>query len=84
MEGPLPQYQSTFDIMPVLAYVESLHLLFFKALFLTVYSSISRVNSMACLAPPLQVIGDSVVLHLEVRSVNFDLSNYILMYLQVS
>ena len=39
---PLPKYQSTFDIVPVLAYVLSLHKasislqLSFKALFLTV------------------------------------------------
>ena len=40
---PLPKYQSTFDIVPVLAYVLSLHtasislqLLLFKASFLTV------------------------------------------------
>ena len=57
--------------MPVLAYVQSLHtasislqLLSFKALFLTIYSSISRVSSMACLAPSLQETRDSVILHL--------------------
>ena len=61
LRPPLPQYQSTFDIVPVLAYVQSLHianislqLLSFKTLFLTVYSSISRVSSMAHLAQSLQ------------------------------
>ena len=51
LRRPLPKYQSTFDIVPVLAYVQSLHtasislqLLSFKALFLTVYSSISGVS----------------------------------------
>ena len=67
---PLPKYQSTFDIVPVLAYVQSLptanislQLLSFKALFLTVYSSISRVSSVARLGPSLQEHRDSVVLH---------------------
>ena len=50
LRPPLLKYQSTFDIVPVLAYVLSLHtasisLLFFKALFLIVYSSFSGVNS---------------------------------------
>ena len=60
LRPPLPQYQSTFDIVPVLAYVQSLHtasislqLLSFKTLFLTVYSSIFRVSSMAHLTPSL-------------------------------
>ena len=67
---PLPKYQSTFDIVPVLAYVQSLptanislQLLSFKTLFLTVYSSISRVSSVARLGPSLQEHRDSVVLH---------------------
>ena len=67
---PLPKYQSTFDIVPVLAYVQSLptanislQLLSFKTLFLTVYSSISRVGSVARLGPSLQEHRDSVVLH---------------------
>ena len=41
----------------------SLQLLSFKALFLTVYSSISRVSSVARLGPSLQEHRDSVVLH---------------------
>ena len=70
MRPPLPKYQSTFDIVPVLAYVQSLHtasislhLLSFKALFLTVYSSISRVSCIACLGSSLQEQRDSVVLY---------------------
>ena len=70
LRPPLPKYQSTFDIVPVLAYVQSLptenislQLLSFKALFLTVYSSISRVSSVARLGPSLQEHRDSVVLH---------------------
>ena len=61
LRPPLPQYQSTFDIVPVLAYIQSLptaslslQLLSFKALFLTIYSSISRVSIMARLAPSFQ------------------------------
>ena len=72
LRPPLPQYKSTFDIVPVLAYIcslptanISLQLLSFKALFLTIYSSISRVSSIARLAPTLQVTRDSVILHLE-------------------
>ena len=60
LRPPLPKYQSTFDIVSVLAYVQSLHtasislhLLSFKALFLTVYSSISRVSCMARLGSSL-------------------------------
>ena len=67
----MPQYQSTFDIVPVLAYIQSLptanislQLLSFKALFLTIYSSISRVSSMACLAPSLEETRDSAFLYL--------------------
>ena len=57
-------------IVPVLAYVQSLpttgislQLLTFKTLFLTIYSSISRVSSVARLGPSLQEHRDSVVLH---------------------
>ena len=71
LRPPLPQYQSTFDIVPVLAYIQSLptanlslQLLSFKALFLTIYSSISRVSSMARLAPSFQETRDSAILHL--------------------
>ena len=70
LRPPLPKYQSTFDIVPVLAYVQSLHtasislqLLSFKAQFLNVYSSISRVSSVAYLGPSLLEQRDSVVLH---------------------
>ena len=70
LRPPLPKYQSTFDIVPVLAYVQSLptttislQLLTFKTLFLTIYSSISRVSSVARLGPSLQEHRDSVVLH---------------------
>ena len=57
--------------MPVLAYIQSLptatislQLLSFKALFLTIYSSISRVSSMARLAPSLEETRDSAILKL--------------------
>ena len=68
----MPQYQSTFDIVPVLAYAQSLptanislQLLSFKALFLTIYSFISRVSSMARLAPSYQETRDSAILYLQ-------------------
>ena len=67
----LPHYKSAFDIVPVLAYIcslptatVSLQLFSFKALFLTIYSSISRVSSMARLAPSLEETRDSAILHL--------------------
>ena len=67
---PFAKISATFDIVPVLAYVQSLpttnislQLLSFKTLFLTVYSSISRVSSVARLGPSLQEHRDSVVLH---------------------
>ena len=70
LRPPLPKYQSTFDIVPVLAYVRSLPTanislkqLSLKTLFLTIYSSISRVSSVARLGPSLQEHRDSVVLH---------------------
>ena len=68
LRPPLLKYQSTFDMVHVLAYVLSLHttsisLLLFKALFLIVYSSISRVSSAARLGPSLLEQRDSVVLH---------------------
>ena len=60
LRPPLPKYQSTFDIVSVLAYIQSLHkasislqLLSFEALFLTVYLSISRVSCMAHLGSSL-------------------------------
>ena len=71
LRPPLPQYKSTFDIVPVLNYIRSLptatvslQLLSFKALFLTIYSSSSRVSSMARLAPTLEKTRDSAVIHL--------------------
>ena len=71
LRPPLPQYKSTFDIVPVLAYIQSLptatislQLLSFKALFLAIYSSISRVSSMARLAPSLEETRDSAILKL--------------------
>ena len=71
LRPPLPQYKSAFDIVPVLAYIQSLptatislQLLSYKALFLAIYSSISRVSSMARLAPSLEETRDSVILHL--------------------
>ena len=71
LKPPLPKYQSTFDIIPVLTYMRSLNthtislqLLAYKALFLTVYSNICRVSSMARLGPSLTEHRDSVVLHL--------------------
>ena len=58
-----------FDIFPVLAYAQSLptasislKLLSFKTLFLTIYSSISRVSSMARMALSLEETRDSAIL----------------------
>lgn len=71
LKPPLPKYRSTFDIVPVLTYMRSLNthtislqLLAYKALFMTVYSNICRVSSMARLGPTLTEHRDSVVLHL--------------------
>ena len=71
LRPPLPQYQSTFDIVPVLAYTKSLptasislKLLSFKTLFLTIYFSISKVSSMSRLAPSLEETRDSAILKL--------------------
>ena len=71
LRPPLPQYKSTFDIVPVLAYIRtlptasiSLQLFSYKALFLAIYSSISTVSSMARLAPSLEETRDSAILHL--------------------
>ena len=64
------QVPVNFDIVPVLSYVQSLHtasislhLLSFKALFLTVYSSISRVSCVAHLGSSLLEQRDSLVLY---------------------
>ena len=55
----MAQIPVTFDMVPVLTYVQSLHttgislhLLSSIALFLTVHSSISRVSYVACLGLP--------------------------------
>ena len=55
----MAQIPVTFDMVPVLTYVQSLHttgislhLLSSIALFLTVHSSISRVSCVACLGSP--------------------------------
>ena len=65
----IAQIPVTFNMVPVLTYVQSLHttgislhLLSSIALFLTVHSSISRVSCVACLGPPLLEQRDSVVL----------------------
>ena len=72
LRPPLPQYKSTFDIVPVLAYVRTLptasiplKLLSFKTLLLVIYSSISRVSSMARLAPSLEETRDAAILTLQ-------------------
>ena len=64
------QVPVTFDIVPVLAYVQTLHtasiflhLLSSIALFLTDHSSISRVSCGAHLGSPLLEQRDSVVLY---------------------
>ena len=65
----IAQIPVTFNMVPVLTYVQSLHttgislhLLSSIVLFMTVHSSISRVNYVACLALPLLEQRDSVVL----------------------
>ena len=72
LRPPLPQYKSAFDIVPVLAYIRSLptatiplQLLSYKALFLAIYSSISRVSSMARLAPSLEETRDVAIMKLK-------------------
>ena len=71
LSPPLPQYKSAFDIVPVLVHIRSLptasislQLLSYKALFLAIYSSISRVSSMARLSPLFQETRDSAILYL--------------------
>ena len=69
---PLPKYISTFDISPVLDYMtrlsptQSLDLkqLTLKTLILTIYSSLSRVSSLARLGPLVTEHRDHVTLHL--------------------
>ena len=65
----MAQIPVTFDMVPVLTYVLSLHTIGISlhqlssiALFLTVHSSFSRVSCVACLGPPLLEQRDSVVL----------------------
>ena len=72
LRPPLPQYKATFDIVPVLDYIRSLptatiplKLLSFKTLFLVIYSSISRVSSMARLAPSLEETRDAAIIKLQ-------------------
>ena len=71
LQPPLPQYQSTFDIIPVLVYVQSLptasiplKLLSFKTLFLPIYSTIFRVSIMARPAPSLEETRDAAIVKL--------------------
>ena len=70
LRPPLPKYQSAFDIVPVLAYFAnqptcnlSLKPLVYKTLFLTIYSSLSRVSSISRLGPTIIMQQESVVLH---------------------
>ena len=72
LRPPIPQYRATFDIVPVLAYARSLptasislKLLSFKTLLLVIYASISRVSSMARLAPSLEETRDAAILTLQ-------------------
>ena len=69
LRPPLPKYQSTFDIVPVLVHflnqpTESLNpkQLSFKTLFLTIYSSLSRVSSISRLGPTFTVHQESAIL----------------------
>ena len=70
LRPPLPKYKSTFDIVPVLQYVRtlqtdqlSLQQVTYKAFFLAIYTSISRVSSIVRLGPTLVEHRDSLVLH---------------------
>ena len=63
LRPPLPKYNVTYDVTIVLDYLKSLppnpqlplKLLTYKALFLLIVSSISRVNSVSKLGPTLSV-----------------------------
>ena len=63
LRPPLPKYNVTFDVTIVLDYLKSLpenpqlplKLLTYKAVFLLIVSSISRVNSVSKLGPTLSV-----------------------------
>ena len=66
----MPKYKSAFDIVPVLVYFADqptcdlpLKLLVYKTLFLTVYSSLSRVSSISRLGPDIILQQESAVLH---------------------
>ena len=72
LKPPLPKYKSTFDVNIILNYLSGLpgntHLdlkyLSFKTLLLTIYSTLSRVSSIAKLSPVISEERDHVVLHL--------------------
>ena len=70
LRPPLPKYKSTFDIVHVMQYVRTLQTdqlflqqLTYKALFLAIYTSISRVSSIVRLGPTLVEHRDSLVLN---------------------
>ena len=70
LKPPLPKYQTCFDVTQVLEYI--IHLpdnaqlnlkqLSYKALFLTCFSSLSRVSSVSRLAGEGEVRGDNFIL----------------------
>ena len=72
LRPPLPRYTHTFDIVPLLDFISSwppnnsltLKQLTFKAVFLTIYSTISRVSSLARLGPTVTEHDDHIVLNL--------------------
>ena len=72
LNPPLPKYQHTFDIQNLLNYLKtwppnenlSFKLLSYKTLILTIYSTLSRVSSIAALGPTVTENRDHVVLHL--------------------
>ena len=72
LRPPLPRYTHTFDIVPLLDFISSwppnnsltLKQLTFKAVFLTIYSTISRVSSLARLGPTVTEHDDHIVLTL--------------------
>ena len=72
LNPPLPKYQHTFDIEILLKYVKKLppneclpfKMLSYKTLLLTIYSTLSRVSSIARLGPHITENRDHVVLHL--------------------
>ena len=68
--APLPKYTHTFDISPVLRFIScdnsslSLQQLTKKALLLIIYSTFSRMSSVARLGPTVTENIDHVILHL--------------------